>query len=226
MKESELYLPIKAFFIENGYEVAGEVKDVDVVITKDDETIAVELKTAFNLKLLMQAVERQRYFDSVYVGIPRPKHNKRYKEMVHLLKRLEVGLITVDFLKSGPVVCIEHHPIPFERKTNTRKKRAIIKEVVNRTGLRDNLGGSTKQKRVTAYREAALYTAYVLSRFENAAPKEIKAITGLDKTSSILYSNFYGWFERVDKGLYALSQKGYDALKTYPEIVEYFKKRS
>lgn len=128
MKEAELYLPIKAFFIENGYDVAGEVKNVDMVVYKDDEQIAIELKTAFNLKLLFQAVERQKYFESVYIAIPKPKYNKRYKEMIHILKRLEIGLITVNFLKSRTDVCIEHHPILLERKRITEKPKQLLQK--------------------------------------------------------------------------------------------------
>lgn len=223
IKESDLYLPIKAFFIENEYNVSAEVKDVDMVITKEDERIAIELKKTFNLKLVFQAVERQRYFDSVYVAIIKPKYNKRYKEMIHLLKRLEIGLITVDFLKSGTRVHVEHHPILLNRKTDNRKKRAIIKEIKGRSGIMENIAGTTRQKRVTAYREAALYTAFALSRFNEASPKMLKDITGIDKTNQILYSNFYGWFSRVGQGRYTMTKKGFEALETYSEIVAYFK---
>jgi len=225
MKESELYLPIKAFFIENGYKVNGEVGDIDMVVTKDDP-IAIELKPTFNLKLILQAVDRQKMFDSVYVAIFRPaKLNKRYKEMIHLLKRLELGLISVDILKSGTRVVIEHHPIALERKKNHKKKRAIINEIANRTGIIDNIGGTTKMKRVTAYREQAIGVLYVLSQYENASPKEIKDILDHDKVGSILYSNFYQWFERVDKGSYRVSSKGIEALELYEPIVTYYKNK-
>jgi hypothetical protein len=223
MKEAELYLPIKAFFIENGYDVAGEVKNVDMVVYKDDEQIAIELKTAFNLKLLFQAVERQKYFESVYIAIPKPKYNKRYKEMIHILKRLEIGLITVNFLKSRTDVSVEHHPILLERKKNNRKAKAIITEISKRTGTIDNIGGTTKEKRVTVYRESALHIAYALSLMTQAKPSEIKKKTGVLKSNAILYSNFYGWYERVDRGIYRLSKKGYQALEEYSTIVDYFK---
>ncbi|MBN2796350.1 MAG: hypothetical protein JXR88_13145 [Clostridia bacterium] len=225
MKEAELYLPIKAFFIENGYEVAGEVKDVDMVVYQEDTKIAIELKTSFNLKLIFQAVERQKYFESVYVAIPKPKFDKRYREMVHLLKRLEIGLITVNFLKTKTVVHVEHHPIVLERKTNHRKAKAIINELNKRTGVMDNIGGTTKEKRVTAYRESALHVAYALSLEESSKPSEIKKKTGLMNANAILYSNYYKWYERIDRGQYRLTSEGYQALETYHTIIDYFKSK-
>lgn len=224
LKEADLYMPIKAFFIENDYTVKGEVKDVDMVVSKDDSHIAIELKTSFNLKLVLQAVERQKYFDSVYVAIFKPKgKNRRYREIIHLLKRLEVGLITVESLKQGMKVHIEHHPIAFNRSKNKRKEKAIIKEIITRTGVEDNIGGSTKVKRMTAYREASLLTAVVLADFECASPKEIKKISNLDKTGQILYQNHYKWFDRIGQGKYQLNTLGYTALNTYTETVEYFR---
>jgi len=221
MKEEDLYLPIKEFFMEQGYAVYGEVKDIDVVMKKDDLVHAIELKPAFNLKLILQAVERQRYMDSVYVAIKKPQYNKRYKEMIHLLKRLEIGLITVDFLKTKTKVTVEHHPIPLQKRTNNKKKRMVIKEVDSRLAIEDNLGGSTKVKRMTAYREQALMIAYVMHIRDLSKPKDIKALIGLDKTGQILYQNYYKWFERVDKGRYKLTALGLEALTTYYTTVSH-----
>lgn len=225
IKEADLYLPIKAFFIENDYDVSGEVKHVDLVAKKEDDIIAVELKKAFNLKLLLQAVDRQKYFQAVYVAIEKPKYSKRNKEIVHMLKRLEIGLITVNFLKSRTDVVIEHHPIPFNRQTNYKKKRMIIEEVNNRTGLKDNIGGTTGVKQVTVYRENAIGVAYALSVLGDTAPKHVKGLIGLDKAGAILYQNHYGWFDRIDQGVYRLNKKGRDALLQYPKIVEYYRKK-
>lgn len=223
-KESELYLPIKSYFLEMGYDVQGEVGKVDMVVSKDDEHVAIELKTAFNLKLLMQGVERQKYFDTVYVAIEMPKlKNRRYREIVHILKRLELGLITVTFLKKGPQVYIEHHPLEYTRKVHKAKKKFILKELEGRTGSLDNVGGTRSTKRVTVYREASIFIAYTLSILKEAAPKDIKKFTKNQKTGQILYQNHYNWFQRVDKGIYRLNDKGYKALEEYKVIVDYFK---
>lgn len=224
IKESDLYPPIKTYFTENGYQVQGEVNGVDMVISKDDQHVGIELKTSFNLKLLLQAVDRQKYFDSVYVAIEKPRlKNRRYQEIIHVLKRLEIGLITVTFLKKGPQVYIEHHPLTYHPRPNKRKKDNILKEVKGRTGIVDNVGGSHKTKRVTVYREASLFIALVLSKEHESSPKLIKEYTNNPKTGQILYQNHYGWFQRIGQGLYSLSDKGYEALSEYREIVDYFK---
>jgi len=226
LKECDLYEPIKAFFIENGYDVYGEVKNIDMVASKDDEVIAIELKPTFNLKLILQAVDRQKMIDSVYVAIFKPKTiNKRFKEVVHLIKRLELGLITVNVLKSGTRVVIEHHPLEFNRHKNHRKKKAIIKEISNRTGVLDNVGGTTKLKQVTAYRENSLAIAVALNTFDFASPKMIKAITHIDKTGQILYQNHYGWFERIGQGQYKLSVNGSKGIEEFQTISDYFIKQ-
>lgn len=221
-KEADLYLPIKKYFLSQGYEVYGEVKDIDMVLKKDENIFGIELKTTFNLKLILQAVERQKYMNAVYVAIKKPTYNKRYKEMVHLLKRLEIGLITVDFLKTKVNVTLEHHPIPFSRKTYSKKKQIVLKEVNNRLGIEDNIGGTTKIKRLTSYKEDALFIAYVMSTYELRQPKAIKSICGLEKTGQILYKNYYKWFIRTDLGKYELTAEGHKALKTYEKTVEHF----
>lgn len=225
IKESDLYLPIKAFFIGNGYSVNGEVSNVDIVISKDDDLIAIEMKTSFNLKLLHQAVDRQKIFDSVYVAIPKPKQsfkNRRYNEIIHLLKRLEVGLITVTFLKSGPIVKVEHHPIEFMKKRNNKKRNSIINEINNRSGVIDNIGGTTRTKNMTAYKERSLYLACLLGHFGESSPKFLKTFGADTSSSNIMNSNFYGWFERIDRGVYRLSSGGYAAIQEYNEISQFF----
>lgn len=223
LKECDLYEPIKAFFIENGYIVSGEVKHIDMVVTKDDESIAIELKPSFNLKLILQAVDRQKVFDSVYVAIFKPKTvNKRYREIVHLTKRLEIGLITVSVLKTKSRVQIEHHPLEYNRKKNHRRKRAIISEIQRRTGIIDNQGGTTRVKRMTAYREECLAVATALHILGDASPKDVRSLVDIKKSGQILYSNHYGWFDRIGQGLYKMTNKGEDALIEYKEVSDYF----
>ena len=55
LHETQLYPPVKQYLVGNGYEVQAEVLDCDVVATKGDEIVAVELKTGANMQLLVQA---------------------------------------------------------------------------------------------------------------------------------------------------------------------------
>ena len=57
MKESELYEPIKGYLQASGYVVTGEVKDCDLVARKDDDLVAIELKTGANMTLLIQSIQ-------------------------------------------------------------------------------------------------------------------------------------------------------------------------
>ena len=105
MKEIELYQPVKDLLTGLGYDVKAEVAHIDVVALKETEWIAVELKTSFTLKLLLQATQRQKLTEKVYVALPAPSGMQRFsnafKEYEHLLKRLELGLILV-FFKESP----------------------------------------------------------------------------------------------------------------------------
>ena len=60
MRETDLYDPIKAFLIRQGYTVKAEVGSVDIVALRgDDPQLIVELKTGFSLSLFHQCIDRQ-----------------------------------------------------------------------------------------------------------------------------------------------------------------------
>ena len=67
--ETELYEPIRSFLEAEGYEVQAEVKHCDIAAQKEEQLIIVELKKAFNLKLVYQALERQSLTEYVFVAI-------------------------------------------------------------------------------------------------------------------------------------------------------------
>ena len=220
--ETDLYSPVKVFLEDSGYEVRGEVAHCDVVALKDGEMIAVELKKSMNLELILQGVDRQKSADSVYVAVPRPDNfvkDKKWRRILHLLRRLELGLI---FVSPRGGVDIVHHAVVFDReksrKLNAKKRKVIIAEHSSRS-YDGNTGGCTRRKLMTAYRESCIHTASILMKLNDASPKELVAL-GSDgkKTSSILSKNFYGWFDRVCKGRYCLNDKG------RKEAAEYIKK--
>lgn len=104
MKETDLYLPVKALFEELSYDVQAEVGDIDVLATRDNEFIVIELKTDLNLKLIIQGALRQKMTEIVYVAVPKPaykiRRSKGFQEKIYLLKRLGVGLIFVNFKRA------------------------------------------------------------------------------------------------------------------------------
>ena len=76
IKETDLFPPVRDYLEKNGYTVRSEVRNCDIVAVKDSDVIVVELKTGMNVSLLIQATDRQRITDSVYVAIPDPPGRK------------------------------------------------------------------------------------------------------------------------------------------------------
>jgi hypothetical protein len=222
--ESDLYAPIRDWLVKQEYTVRGEVKDCDITAVKGDDLIIIELKRAFGISLLVQAAQRQRATDSVYVVLPRPKggiYTRHWRAATHLLRRLELGLILVTFGGRAAQVEVVFHPLPYERKKANKHKRAILTEIEGRSGDY-NEGGTTRRKRITAYRENALQIAYLLEQNGPLAPRKLRELGTGSKTLSILSSNFYGWFERVERGVYRITQHGREELKTYTHVTKRF----
>ncbi len=221
LRETDLYGPIRDYLLVQGYTVRSEVKGCDIVAVKGEDLIIIELKRSFCAALLLQATQRQRVGDSVYVALPRPDGRERsaqWRHILHLLRRLELGLILVSFAGEQPLVQIVFHPLPFARKRNSRGRRAILQEVGARSG-EYNEGGSHRRGIVTAYRENAILIACCLDRHGPLTPQQLRSLGTGPKTQSILARNVHGWFERVDYGVYGLKPQGRGALANYPELV-------
>ncbi len=235
IREADLYKPVHDYLEALGYDVQGEVKDCDLVAIKDDELLVVELKTSFNLKLLCQAVKRQRAADLVYIAIPKPKGAKRtavWRDMCMLLKRLELGLITVtvntgspDF--AGSKVEVHFDPKPFDRAKsaasshNKKIRGGILKETLSRSG-QYNVGGVNKAKIITAYREQAIFIACCLRRYGQLSPAQLKKLGTGEKTPNILRDNHYGWFCRVKRGVYQLSDAAQEVFSEYGQLARHY----
>lgn len=226
--EVDLYKPIQTLFTKEGYDVYGEVKDCDIAAVKDEELVVIELKLTLNVELLIQAAHRKRLTDQVYIAIPKPKYrlrSKRWTDVCHLLRRLELGLIIVSFSGKSKKAEILFHPTTFDQKKskrqNKRKREAVLTEINGRSA-NFNIGGSTRTKILTAYKENCIQIACYLEKFGPLSPKLLSNMGTGTKTSSILTKNFYQWFERVKRGTYIISEKGKQELKEYPELVTYY----
>lgn len=218
--ETDLYPPLKAWLEEAGYTVHAEVGGCDVAARKGDELVLIEIKRSINLDLLLQVVRRQEAEAAVYAAVPAPRTvDKRWRGLIRLLKRLEVGLLLVYLESARPRVELAFHPIRIEPRKRKKTTGAILTEIAGRS--RDmNIGGSVRQKIMTAYREEALGVAVALDRLGSASPKTLRAAGTSAKTGRILFDNHYGWFERTAKGVYKLSEPGLAALGEHPELTE------
>jgi hypothetical protein len=223
--ETDLYQPVCDFLLRKGFTVRSEVNDCDITATRDGELVIVELKRNFTTSLLIQATQRQRMTESVYIGIPRPTYGlttRRGRQMCHLVRRLELGLIVIDPVGQESAVVFD--PLPFDRKRDNRARKSLLREIEGRSG-EYNVGGSSGTRLVTAYRENAIMIACLLTDGSVRSPKELRELGTGKKTQSILRDNHYGWFRRVSRGLYSLSATGRDALEGYPKIVRHFEQR-
>jgi hypothetical protein len=227
--ESDLWKPVSDFLIGQGYTVRSEVKDCDITAIKDEELIVVELKRNLSVDLLAQAVKRQKAADLVYIAVPKPRRllgNAKWKDISHLIRRLELGLILVSFKGEKGLVEIPIEPEPFDRlksrQINKRRRESIIKEAKGR--YKDsNIGGTTGKKLVTAYRESSILIACCLEKHGPLTPKKLRELgTDTKKTTSILSENHYGWFEKIERGMYGIAEEGKKALLQYKELATYY----
>jgi hypothetical protein len=225
MTETDLARPLCDWLSEQGYTVRSEVRDCDIAALRGDELLIVEIKKTLSLALLVQAAERQRMTDSVYVAVPRPSSKwKWWKEnrgVFHLLRRLAVGLILVSPSNGGPPVDVVFRPQPLVRRRRAPSRRAVMAEIAGR--MADfNTAGSSRTKLVTAYRENAVHVACALLGRGGMAPARLRELGTGPKTQSILRDNVYGWFERTGRGVYRLSDCGRRELKDYPELAHHY----
>lgn len=203
--EAALYPPVKALLEGQGYVVKGEIVGCDVVgIRGDEPPVVVELKRTFGLGLVLQGIDRLAMTDAVYLAIgvwpPKPAAVRK------LLRRLGLGLIVV----AGERADVVFDPLPYRPRTNRRRTTRLLDEHRRRVGDPTE-GGSVRRPIMTAYRQDALRCATRL----DAGPATVCAIraeAGVPNAGRILQSNVYGWFERVERGVYALSPRGRRAL--------------
>ena len=71
---------------------------------------------------------------------------------------------------------------------------------------------------MTAYKQNALRIVGELKNGYGTIP-ELRDKTGLHNTANILQRNFYGWFSRVDRGVYELSSTGIQSSEEYASII-------
>lgn len=226
-QEQALYDPVRRFFLEAGYVVRGEIAHCDVVAAREDaELIAIELKLTLNLSVITQAVDRQRLCKEVWIAVARPARQlrtRKWRHLLHVLQRLELGLLLVALDQPGQPVEAVLLPHMIDRAQVIRRNKAryehLKKEFWGRHGDR-NKGGSTKVSRVTVYREQALLVAAALQTRSEATAAQLRKTGAPARTWNILYDNHYHWFESRGQGLYALSDAGRKALLQYADLLD------
>jgi len=74
-REEDLYIPVRDYLVRQGYTVKSEISYCDVTAINNAGTLLViEMKLRVNLEVILQAMQRQRTADIVYIAVP--KNNK------------------------------------------------------------------------------------------------------------------------------------------------------
>ena len=216
MKETDLYPPIKQLLENQGYEVKAEVGSADIMAMRGEEPpVIVEMKTGFSLTLIHQAIERLKITDLVYVAVPEWKGRSGWKAFVAnrtLCRRLGLGIITVNHTCDKADIHLD--PMPYTPRKSKKRQERMLKEFAHRVGD-PNEGGSTKVKLITSYRQDALRCLSHLQKNGATKASDVAAATKVARARPILSDDHYGWFERVERGTYAITPKGKDAAKEY-----------
>lgn len=214
--ETALYRPVKAFLEQAGYAVKGEIAGCDVVGLREGEppvVVVCELKLTFNLELILQAVDRASVADEVWIAArisARGRGREADKRYRDLCRRLGIGMLGISEAGHVDVLVSAVSPMP---RSNPKRRTRLLREHRGRSGD-PALGGSTKVPILTAYRQQALALAAALA----TGPLRPRDLTPLAATAGqILRSNHYGWFERIDRGLYGLTAQGRRALEQWTQ---------
>ncbi|MBR0828057.1 hypothetical protein JQ596_21210 [Bradyrhizobium manausense] len=214
--ETALYLPVKRFLEKLGFTVKGEIGGCDLVgLSADDPPVVVigELKLAFNLELILQAVDRAPKGDEIWIAAKMSARGKgregdaRYR---NLCRRLGFGMLGVT--DRGQVEVLVKPPTSAPRR-EPKKRSRLVAEHQRRQGD-PVLGGSTRAPIMTAYRQQALACASALA----AGPRKVRDLrVQCPDAGKILLHNVYGWFARAERGIYELTDAGHAALKRWPQ---------
>lgn len=196
----------------------GEVGGCDLLAISADEAPVVvigELKLSFNLELVLQAVDRASACDEVWLAArisARGKGREADARFRNLCRRLGFGMLGVS--QAGEVSIIVSPVAPMPRKDPRRRSR-LVEEHKRRQGD-PAVGGGRGAPIMTAYRQQALACAAAMIEGPKR-PRDLRPAA--PKAAAILHDNVYGWFARTERGVYALTQAGLDALARWPQPV-------
>ena len=216
--EIELYEPVKAFLEGQGYVVKGEVNGCDVVAVRGAEPpVIVELKLRFNLQLLLQGVDRLAVTDAVYLAVPASAVPGN-RTVGKLCRRVGLGLLAVHSGRGRSRVEVLLDPVPYRPRKDAKRAARLLGEHARRQGDH-NRGGGTRVPVVTGYRQEALRIAALLRRAGPTGVAALRRDAAAPEAARILQRNVYGWFERVERGVYALTEAGRKGLESFAHAV-------
>ena len=212
--ETDLYGAIKALFEANGYEVKAEIGTSDVVAVRaGEDPVIIELKLGFSLTLLHQAVARQSITERVYVAVPKWKGKagwKTFKRNTGLCRRLGLGVIAVDIASgAADIRCEPARYLPRKLKA----KKVALKAAFERRKGDPNLGGTQRSTLVTSYRQEAQRCAFYVLIHGPSKGADVAKSVAVAHATRLMAENYHGWFIRIARGIYDLSEQGREMAK-------------
>jgi hypothetical protein len=169
------------------------------------------MKLGFTLDLLLQAVDRMRAGDEVWLAVPATRRGRDRDPRVQRLCRLiGLGLMAVNAARDRVEVLAE--PGPYRPRQDQRRRAHLLGEYARGKGD-PSPGGSTRQPVMTAYRQQNLVCAALL-RAGPGRPRDLRAAA--PDAGGIPLRNVYGWFARTQRGVYRLTDLGEAALQRWP----------
>ena len=187
----------------------------------------VELKTGFTLPLVLQGVDRLALADDVYLAVAVPARpapsslwRRERRGILKLCRRLGLGLLAVHEPTARKPALVEPmlDPAPYRPRPDRRRRGMLLREFAHRVGD-PNTGGTNQRPIVTVYRQDALRCLAVLAERGPTKAADVAQACGVPQAAAIMYRDVYGWFERVERGVYALSPRGQAARRTYADVL-------
>jgi len=222
--ETALYLPVQRFLEARGFRVKGEICGCDLVALPAEQDnsppiiVIGELKQRFTLELLLQGVDRMAAGDEIWLAVRNSSKSRKRADgrlndarVRKLCRLLGFGLLAVS---ARGRVDILAEPGPYRPRGNPRRRSRLLREHSRRQGD-PAVGGGTRQPIMTAYRQQALTVAQAILEATQVKPRELKAMA--PDAPKILLHNVYGWFARVERGVYGLTEAGREAVKVWPK---------
>jgi hypothetical protein len=208
--------------------VKGEVCGCDLVGLRaeaedvDDHgpplVVIGEMKQSFTLELVLQGVDRMAAGDEIWLAVRASVKRGRERDarVRKLCRLLGFGLLGV--LSAGRVEILVE-PGPWQPRRNARRRSRLVAEHRRRRGD-PAMGGGTRAPIMTAYRQQALIIAAALDAAARQGggaqrPRDIKLLA--PDAPKILLHNVYGWFLRIERGRYGLTDAGRAALLRWPQ---------
>ncbi|MDR7220731.1 DUF2161 family putative PD-(D/E)XK-type phosphodiesterase [Aminobacter aminovorans] len=216
MLETALYSPVKRFLESLGFEVKGEIGGCDLLAVSNDAppiVVVCELKLQFNLELILQGVDRAAAADEIWLAArmsPRGKGREGDKRFRNLCRRLGFGLLGIFDDERVEVLLSPDAPAP---RRDPKRRSRLVSEHRRRQGD-PVVGGGSRAPIMTAYRQDALKCAVALVDGPRR-PRDLSQ--AVSRAPKILQDNVYGWFVRVDRGIYDLTDTGREALQRWPQ---------